>query len=284
DMDAYAAQAAKVLSEEPPPVQMVTKRRQLAGAPKNLDMDDEDGDDEVPCGKKVKKRPAAATQKAKSLVEEADEDLDEEQASASKPKLCRRGRGGRGGQRGRGGRGDCGGRGGRDKSAGRGRGRGRGKPSETVSPASPEGSNATQAFSPCEMSCPEEMEEEDYTWPDENEEMYDDDIPAKRPAARVKASKPPKASTHGRVLEEPVQDKAAKKKARHTEAVQDDDEAEATPPPKKKKHGASLQHTDAEEGESPPSEGKLTFAGRKQPAHGLPHMKWAVLRDAFRDH
>ena len=127
------------------------------------------------------------------------------------------------------------------------------------------------------------MEEEDSTWPDEFAEMCDDDIPAKRPAARVKASKPRKASTHGRVLEEPVQDKAAKK-ARHTEAVQDDDEAEVTPPPKKKKHGACLQHTDAEEGESPPSEGKLTFAGRKQPAHGLPHMKWAVLRDAFRDH
>ena len=61
-----------------------------------------------------------------------------------------------------------------------------------------------------------------------------------------------------------------------------EDETESNAKAKRKSNSGVAASQEADETPSP--DRKVTFGGRKQPASGLPHLKWQVIRDSFADH
>ena len=223
--------------------------------------EDEDERD-IQSGKNMMKRPAARG-KEPSKRQRAVKPSDDGEGSAAEKKISKAGakpaKPGRGG------------RGGRGRGRGRGRARGRGYPEPTPDELPEE--SAEEAVDECEMI--------DFEAPMDDLEMEEDEadfVPAKKPAARVKAAKAKKTTVE--------HDEYPKKKSKRASARagRGDEGGDVTPPTNGKK-----KHTVAEdEGVSSPppvvGDGRSTFAGRRQPAHGMPHIKWSVLRQAFADH
>ena len=80
---------------------------------------------------------------------------------------------------------------------------------------------------------------------------------------------------------EPKPRKARSKRRADPEPAADEPADDATELKKqKKKRTQKVEHSMDEHVPEAPAE-KLTFAGRRQPAYGMPHLRWQVLRDVF---
>ena len=172
-----------------------------------------------------------------------------------------------------------GGRGGRGRGRGRGRARGRGYPKPTPDELLDECGAEDSLTDDAEMPEPEDAD----PMSEADEEDEGDLILAKKPAARVKPAKTKKAAVENHEY--------PKKKPKKSQPQEQDEEEdmcdEMTPPPKeRKKNSVEAVAVDDAVASPPPvvGDGRSTFAGRRQPAHGMPHIKWAVLRQAFADH